>query len=168
MISFSPGNSASSKSELDEESEFPESIPDWLSEVSPEEIPEEVAGAEAEFDIVRAEIPIWLRKMEDQHKAELEAAEEVSRVEDLELDGEFTELSGEDVPSWLMSAMEPVLAAKADEITEVEDISELFAGQESVEISELGLEDSLPDELGPESLEEAEEDLEFAELTGRI
>lgn len=162
-----PGISDAQDGEIFEESEYPESIPEWLSEVSPEEIPEEVAEAEAEVDIVRAEIPVWLRKMEAQHKAELEAAGEVDSVEELELDAEFTELSGEDVPSWLMSAMEPELPAGVDDPKEVEDISQVFEVEEPVAIDEFGLESTADEamELDQEDeVEKDEQEIEFADL----
>jgi tetratricopeptide (TPR) repeat protein len=166
-----PGVPGSEPEEFLLESEFPESIPDWLSEVSPEEIPEEVAEAEAELDIVRAEIPVWLRKMEAQHKAELEAAGEVDRIEDLELEAEFTELSGEDVPSWLMSAMEPEMPAEVDESAEVEDISEVFETKHPVGIDEFGLESSAAEEIEADKADELEDvvdDLEFEELQDEL
>lgn len=115
--------------ELDEElieSEFPESIPDWLSEVSPEEMPEQLVDSDEYQDIVKAEIPVWLRKMEELHKADLEAAGEIESLDELELDTDFTDLSGEDVPSWLMSAMETELPEEVPELTEVKDISEII------------------------------------------
>ena len=115
--------------ELDEElieSEFPESIPDWLSKVSPKEMPEQLVDSDEYQDIVKAEIPVWLRKMEEQHKADLEAAGEIESLEELELDTDFTDLSGEDVPSWLMSAMETELPEEVPELTEVKDISEII------------------------------------------
>jgi len=138
-----------------------------ISEVSPDEIPEEVADAEAEVDIVRAEIPVWLRKMEAQHKAELETVGEVDSVEELELDEEFTELSGEDVPSWLMSAMEPELPPVVDDPKEVEDISQVFEVDEPVAIDELGLESTAEEamELDQEDeVEKYEREIEFTDL----
>ena len=160
-----PGISDAQDGEIFEESEYPESIPEWLSEVSPEEIPEEVAEAEAEVDIVRAEIPVWLRKMEAQHKAELEADGEVDSIEELELDAEFTELSGEDVPSWLMSAMEPELPAGVDDPKEVEDISQVFEVEEPVAIDEFGLESTAEEAMElDQEVEKDEQEIEFADL----
>jgi len=103
--------------------EYPETIPDWLSEVSPDEIPQEEADSNEQVGIVRAEIPLWLKKMEAQHKAEMEAAGESEEI--VELAADFTDLSGEDVPSWLMSAMETELS-EAEESAPVGDISEIF------------------------------------------
>ena len=144
------------------EGEFPESIPDWLSEVSPEEIPEVVAATEDELDIVRAEIPVWLKKMEAQHKAELAATGEIERPEDLELDEDFTDLAGEGVPSWLVTAMEPELPAEAEEL---EDISQVFEAPEEVSIDQMDLETTLADEEEPEEeLAEVEETTEAIEL----
>jgi DNA uptake protein ComE-like DNA-binding protein len=159
--------------EIDEvliESEFPESIPDWLSEMSPEEIPEQVVGSDEELDIVKAEIPVWLQKMEAQHKSELEAAGEIDGVEELELDAEFTELSGEDVPSWLMTAMEPELPEEVDEITEPEvmDISEVIGEiEEPVDIEQLGLESPALEDIEVEQMQEEPlaQELEAEELS---
>ena len=112
------------------DSEFPETIPDWLSEVSPEGIPDlatEADTSEVEGqEIVLAEIPEWLRKMEQEHRADAATAGEFEEIEALDFDAEFTELTGEDVPSWLMTAMGTEISGEA-EGDEIEEISEFLA-----------------------------------------
>jgi len=113
------------------DSEFPETIPDWLSKVSPEGVPDlamqDAALDDGEIGIVQAEIPEWLRKMEQEHEAELAAAGEAENLKALEFDSDFTELTGADVPSWLMTAMETEDISAADEISAVEDIGEILS-----------------------------------------
>jgi competence ComEA-like helix-hairpin-helix protein len=134
--------------------EFTDTIPDWLSEVSPEEVPDlgmEDAAADEEIQgIVQAEIPDWLHKMEQEHLAELAAAGEVERVEELEFDSDVTELAGEDVPSWLMTAMETELPSETVETSEIEDIGEILSEEEIEE----GF--AAEEEISPEPLEEEE------------
>ncbi len=153
------------------ESEFPETIPDWLSKVSPEGVPDlamqDAALDDEEIGIVQAEIPEWLRKMEQEHEAELAAAGEAENLKALEFDSDFTELTGADVPSWLMTAME------TEEISAVEDIGEILA--EPAE-EPLPVEAEIEDEIIPEQVEEgaitagieAEEVLAAAALTDDV
>ena len=150
------------------ESEFPETIPDWLSKVSPEGVPDlamqDAALDDEEIGIVQAEIPEWLRKMEQEHEAELAAAGEAENLKALEFDSDFTELTGADVPSWLMTAME------TEEISAVEDIGEILP-EPAEEPLPVGAE--IEDEIIPEQVEEdaitagieAEEVMAAAELT---
>lgn len=114
-----------------DEVEFPESIPEWLSTVSPETVPDavvqEISPDGEHIDIVQAEIPEWLHRMEQEHLAEMAAvSEEAESLEALDIDSEFTDLSGEDVPSWLMSAMETEVAGEPIEIEGVESIEEII------------------------------------------
>ncbi|UCD43419.1 MAG: helix-hairpin-helix domain-containing protein [Chloroflexota bacterium] len=143
--------------------EFTDAIPDWLSEVSPEGIPDLTAKEEGLEDepaeIVQAEIPGWLRKMESEHKAELAAAGETEIAQGLEFDSDVTEIAGEDVPSWLMSAMETELSEEPAEISEVTDIGEIISDKEQVE-DYLVEEDILPE---PEFEEEIVPEIEPAE-----
>ena len=131
------------------ESEFPETIPDWLSKVSPEGVPDlamqNVALDDEEIDIVQAKIPEWLLKMEQEHEAELAAAGEAENLKALEFDSDFTELTGADVPSWLMTAME------TEEISAVEDIGEILS-EPAEEPLPVGAE--IEDEIIPEQVEE--------------
>jgi competence ComEA-like helix-hairpin-helix protein len=137
------------------ESDFPETIPDWLSEVSPEGAPDlamqDVTLDDEQIDIVQAEIPEWLRKMEQEHRAELAAAGEVENLEALEFDSDFTELTGEDVPSWLMTAMETEGISTAEEVEPVEDFGEILA--EPVE-EPLPVEAEIKEDIIPELVEE--------------
>jgi competence ComEA-like helix-hairpin-helix protein len=151
------------------DAEFGDSIPDWLSEVSPAEIPdlalEDVTPDEEFPDIIQAEIPEWLRKMEQQHKAELAAAGATDRIEELEFESEVTELTGEDVPSWLMSAMGTELAKETPTISEVEDIGEILSEEdEQALVEEIAIEEELSQEPEIEApfaeVEAAEEPLE--------
>ncbi len=159
------------------ESEFPETIPDWLSKVSPEGVPDlamqGVARDDEEIGIVQAEIPEWLRKMEQEHEAELAAAGEAENLKALEFDSDFTELTGADVPSWLMSAMETEEISAADEIAAVEDIGEILS-EPAEEPLPVGAE--IEDEIIPEQVEEdaitagieAEEVVAAAALTNGV
>ncbi len=143
--------------------EFTDAIPDWLSEVSPEGIPDLTSkeeGLEDELaEIVQAEIPDWLRKMESEHKAELAAAGETEIAQGLEFDSDVTEIAGEDVPSWLMSAMETELSEEPAEISEVTDIGEIISYEEQVE--DYLVEEDIPSE--PEFEEEIVPEIEPAE-----
>jgi competence ComEA-like helix-hairpin-helix protein len=141
------------------EGEFPDTLPDWLSAVSPEEEGEAAEPTFTELDeqdeIVRAEIPDWLQKMEKQHLAEMAAAAKVTeQLDELELEPEFTDLSGEDVPSWLMSAMSAEISEEVDDIQPVEDIEEIIPMPEVTQVEPL--EPILEDELIPDSDEEIE------------
>ncbi len=137
------------------EDEFSDAIPDWLSEVSPEGVPDQVTTesvyGDEEFDIVHAEIPVWLRKMEQEQKAELAAAGEIESLEALEFDADFTELGGEDVPSWLMTAMETKEISGVDELADIESFGEILTG---VEEEQLGAEIEIKEEIVPKSVEE--------------
>jgi competence ComEA-like helix-hairpin-helix protein len=131
--------------------EFTDTIPDWLSEVSPEEVPD-LAVHDAAIDeeiqgIVQAKIPDWLKRMEQEHLAELAGAGEIGHAEELEFDSDVTELAGEDVPSWLMSAMETELPSETAETREVEDIGEILA--EEVLAGEI-VEEDLPETAAEE------------------
>jgi tetratricopeptide (TPR) repeat protein len=142
------------------EEEFPESLPDWLSAVSPEaetEIIEQgVAEPGGEDEIVRAEIPDWLQKMEQQHLAEMAAASiTAEQLKELEIDSDFTDLSGEDVPSWLMSAMETEGIEEVSEISQVEDIDEIISAPISPDFEPE--EAVIEEELIPESEQVSEE-----------
>ncbi|MGW8224918.1 MAG: tetratricopeptide repeat protein [Anaerolineales bacterium] len=147
-----PGESvgASGVSEL---SEFPETIPDWLSEVSPDEMPQEMIDSSDEAGIVKAEIPLWLKKMEAQHKAEMEAAGEIESIEELAAD--FTDLSGEDVPTWLMSAMETELP-EVEETAGVADISEMFGEEVDSEAPLIEIEEQSAEEILAVEIEDEE------------
>jgi competence ComEA-like helix-hairpin-helix protein len=137
------------------EDEFSDAIPDWLSEVSPEGVPDqvtsEVVGGDEELEIVQAEIPEWLRKMEQEHKAELAAVGGVESLEALEFDSDFTELGGEDVPSWLMTAMETEGISEEDEFVGIEDIGEILTEAEE---EQLATEIKIEEEIVPEGVEE--------------
>ncbi|MGW8144533.1 MAG: tetratricopeptide repeat protein, partial [Anaerolineales bacterium] len=130
-------------------SEFSDAIPDWLSEVSPESAPDLTEQEQGLLDempeIVRAEIPVWLRKMEQEHRAELAAAGELETAQELEFDSDITEITGEDVPTWLMSAMETELPGEPDAVSEVMDISEIISevSPEEESVVEEGVSDEL-------------------------
>lgn len=140
-------------SDIVEEEEFPENLPEWLSTVSPETISEDTFASDAEqgeeIDIVPAKIPEWLKQMEQEHLAQM--AEEVEKVEDLdvlEFDSEMTDLTGEDVPSWLMEAMEPEIRAEPQEPESVESIEDVFHEPliEDLEVIEPHIEEELTSE----------------------
>lgn len=116
---------------ITEEDEFPENLPAWLSAVSPETAPDETFVKDAEQgqegDIVPAKIPQWLKQMEQEHLAQM--AEQGEKIEDtdfLEFDSEMTDLTGDDVPSWLMEAMEPEMSAEPAEEEMIESIEDVF------------------------------------------
>jgi competence ComEA-like helix-hairpin-helix protein len=153
--------SSDNKIESEEtEVEFTDAIPDWLSEVSPEGVPDlanQVTETDREFpEIARAEIPDWLRKMEQEHKAELAAIENPEITQGLEFDSEVTDLAGEDVPSWLMSAMDTESSGEPVEISEIEDISEILS--EDILESDFEIEEEIYSE--PEMEGDLTQDLE--------
>ena len=148
-------------SDIVEEEEFPENLPEWLSTVSPETISEDTSATDAEqgedIDIVPAKIPEWLKQMEQEHLAQM--AEEVEKVEDLdvlEFDSEMTDLTGEDVPSWLMEAMEPEIRAEPQEPESVESIEDVFHEPpiEDLEVIEPHIEEELTSEGEGQIVEE--------------
>jgi competence ComEA-like helix-hairpin-helix protein len=114
--------------------EFTDAIPDWLSEVSPESAPDLVHQEEDLDDemvqIVQAKIPDWLRKMEQEHRAELAEVGELEVAQELEFDSDVTDIAGEDVPSWLMSAMETEILDEPDEISEISDVGEIISEED--------------------------------------
>jgi competence ComEA-like helix-hairpin-helix protein len=175
------------------EEEFPETLPDWLTAVSPEEVPDavdlKISGTEEQIDIVHAEIPDWLRRMEQEHRAEmLAAAEEREILEALDYEADFTDLTGADVPAWLVSAMEteptseyegtefleamPEIAVDEDELleerVEAEEPKEMLVSEADLEEAvtpELAEDMPLEEELVPEEIE-VEEPLEAAVVEG--
>ncbi len=141
------------------EEQFPESLPDWLSAVSPDEIPDaveqEISGSDEQTDIVQAEIPEWLRRMEQEHLAEMLAAAGAGEIQDaLDYDADFTDLSGEDVPPWLVSAMETEIISEYEAEEDIQEISPEIVEEDLV--PELDVEEAVI----PESLEEVSVDAE--------
>jgi competence ComEA-like helix-hairpin-helix protein len=111
--------------------EFPENIPEWLSEVSPEIAPDAELAEDAEpsddLDIVQAKLPEWLQQMEQEHLAQMaEESEEIEDLKVLEFDSEISDLTSEDVPSWLIAAIEPEKSDEHVEVETVESIEEIF------------------------------------------
>ena len=123
------------------EEEFPETLPDWLTAVSPDEVPDaveqEVSRSEEQIDIVQAEIPDWLRRMEQEHLAEMLAAAEAGEIKDaLDYDADFTDLTGEDVPPWLETAMETEITSEYEKAEDIREISPEAATDEEELVAE--------------------------------
>lgn len=149
QISVEPSIADESEQEGGEE-EFPESIPEWLSAVSPGGVPDaafteelETAIPGEEQEIVRAEIPVWLRKMEQEHLAEMRAVSGSESLEALDFDTDLTDLAGDDVPSWLISAMDGSVSDEAFDYETTQDIDGIIAelAEEEAMISQLAVED---------------------------
>jgi competence ComEA-like helix-hairpin-helix protein len=172
---ISPEPSIVDESEQEEgEEEFPESIPEWLSTVSPGEVPDSALAEELETaipgeeqEIVRAEIPVWLRKMEQEHLAEMHAVSESETLEALDFDSDLTDLTGDDVPSWLVSAMDGSVTDEALEYETTEDIDEIIAelADEEAMISQPAIEEEFIAEkaIGEEAVEEETVEEELVE-----
>jgi competence ComEA-like helix-hairpin-helix protein len=175
-------------SHADARIETPGSLPEWLAEASsepearyPDILPAGEGGAESleEPEIARADVPDWLRQMEEEYLSGMnESLEESAETSALQYMPGEKPATGGDIPPWLVAAMESEETAislgpieeqliegdtQPVRITPQEEAEELPVEAETLpgEPSQVGLveraEESLPSMLEESELEELKE-----------
>lgn len=143
-------------------------LPEWLEKVVPES-----SDQEEEFEIARAEIPTWLRQLEEQLMLDLtEQEEEKPLVDSIEFESGDQPLGSEEIPDWLAAAMladtrdflpedkpEKILTPEVIDVSDtqpvqVESLQELSAAEQPEAETQMGAESIGPSLLQGEELAE--------------